>query len=452
MAMLIRSSSLRMACLIHVLNTRMQKFNYYEQMAAKMRLTDCLKENSRTLKVLLVALGILYLFGSTLAKHNDYWWITNISMAFAVDPLHFMAETQNVAYPPTFYALQGAWLKLGSFLFHYNLTINYDLQNSTFYSYRLTRFGLFPFWGMVPILAALFLLVGASYTVLKNKWLSLLCFGPITFVSVILMGQIDVVSILFIFVSLILMQRALKAEKYFLLLLLAYLGLGVAVQFKTYGGLLLPAYLIYTIALTKDKKLDLTKSFFMFVTCLATFLVAALLVWAPYPGWFSVIILHGKSNYLFQIPSLLFHVPIWIVGYIFILCYMAVRVLGKPERALDDRYFVYYNFAIVAWFFIAVFTNPQWWMFLTPVALLALDKFQNNSGILFYIGISTVYLFYPMYWNWGSLLPSYYLPVLAPAVATYAFVILAALLLFWILALKREFDSMGRRVTSADQS
>jgi hypothetical protein len=264
------------------------------------------------------------------------------------------------------------------------------------------------------------------------------------------MGQIDVVSVLFIFISLILMQKALKAEKYFSLLLLAYLGLGVSMQFKTYGGLLLPAYVIYTLALTKDKKLDLTKSFFMFVTCLATFLVAALIVWVPYPGWFSAIILHGKSNSLFQLPSLLFHVPIWIIGYAIIVCYMAVRVLENPKRALqDDRYFVYCNFAIVAWFFIAVFTHPQWWMFLTPVALLALDKFQNKNGILFYVAISTIYLFYPTYWDWDSLLLSYHLPVLAPVVATYAFVILAALLLFWILELKRELDSLERRVISA---
>ena len=194
---------------------------------------------------------------------------------------------------------------------------------------------------MIPILAALFLLVGASYAVLKNKWLSLLCFGPITFISVVFMGQIDVFPALFIFISLILMQRALKAEKYFSLLLFAYLTLGISMQFKTYGGLLLPAYLIYTLALAKDKKLDLTKSFFTSLMCFATFLFAALIVWVPYPGWFSPILLHGESNFLWTQPSLLFQVPIWVIGYAFILCYMAVRVLGNPKRALqDNRYFV----------------------------------------------------------------------------------------------------------------
>jgi hypothetical protein len=42
-------------------------------MNAKMRLANCLKDNNRALKILLVALGMLYFFGSTLAKHNDFW-------------------------------------------------------------------------------------------------------------------------------------------------------------------------------------------------------------------------------------------------------------------------------------------------------------------------------------------------------------------------------------------
>ena len=111
-----------------------------------MKLTSSLRNKKRALKTLLVALGIFYFFASMLPKHGDYWVITNISMAFAVDPLHFMAGMKGVAYPPTFYALQASWLKFGSYLFHYNLTINYDLTNSTLYAYRQTSFGIFPFW------------------------------------------------------------------------------------------------------------------------------------------------------------------------------------------------------------------------------------------------------------------------------------------------------------------
>jgi hypothetical protein len=414
-----------------------------------------MKNNKRVLQILLVALAAFYFFASTLPKHADYWAITNMSMAFAVDPLHYMALVK-VDYPPTFYALQGTWLKFGALLFHYNLVADYNLTNSTFYSYYSTSLGLFPLWGMIPILTALFALVGVSYKVLKNNWLSLLCFGPITFVTVVLMGQVDVFCALFIFVSLILMQKALHAQKYFSLLLLAYLGLGISMQFKTYGGLLLPAYLIFTLALAKDKKLDLAKSFFTLLACCATFLVAVWIVWLPYLGWFNAIILHGESKWLLQYPSPLVQTvaliwvkgvaPIWPIGYAFILCYMAVRVLGNSKRALqDDRYFVFYNFAIVAWFFIAVFTDPQWWMFLVPVALLALDNFQNKNGVLFCVIILAIYLLYPLYWwNWESALIGHSSPAISWNLFVWVFTILAGALLFWVLALKRELEMLER--------
>jgi hypothetical protein len=72
------------------------------------------------------------------------------------------------------------------------------------------------------------------------KWLALICFGPITFVAVGIMSQIDVFCALFIFLSLILVRRALCSEQYFSFLLLGYLVLGISMELKTYGGLLLP--------------------------------------------------------------------------------------------------------------------------------------------------------------------------------------------------------------------
>jgi Dolichyl-phosphate-mannose-protein mannosyltransferase len=411
----------------------------------KMALVNYLTNRSFALKALLLLLGAFYLIAGALAKHGDYWVITNISMAFAVDPLHFMARTTGVAYPPTFYALQGAWLWLGSHLFHYNLAISYDMTNSTLYPYIFTRLGIFPFWGMIPILAALFLFVGIAYKELRNKWLALICFAPITFVSVIIMGQIDVVCVLFIFASLILLQRALKAEKYFSLLLLGYLALGVSLQFKTYGGLLLPAYIIYTLALVRTRKLDTPKLLFTLGSCVAVFLVATFIVWLPYPEGFNTIILNGYSGWLLRRPSLLFQVPVWLLGYVFILCYTAVRVLRKPLTSLrDDRYFFFDNFAIVAWFFISVFTEPQWWIFLIPPALLVLDSFRSKNEPVFCILILITYLFYPM--NWPGLVgvfASYHIPalLLTKDLSRWIFTVLASLLLFWVFALNEELRS-----------
>jgi len=413
-----------------------------------MALVNYLTKRSFALKVLLLLLGAFYLIAGALPKSGDYWWLVNISAAFAVDPLHFMAGVP-IGAPPTFFALQGAWLKLGAYLFHYNLTTTYNYANSTLYSYSNTSFGVFPFWGMVPILAALFVLAGIAYKVLRNKWLALICFGPIAFASVILWGQFDVVCVLFIFVSLILLQRALKAEKYFSLLLLGYLALGVSMQFKTYGGLLLPVYTIYTLALVRTKELDTSKSLLILGSCLATFLVATFIVWLPYSGWFSTIILHGESGWLLQRPSPLFGYPIWVLGYVFILCYTAVRVLRKPLTSLrDDRYFVFDNFAIVAWFFIAVFTWPQWWMFLLPPALLVLDSFQNKYGLVFCILILFTYVFYAShttgtetYWLAHISFPVWRETMMISRVwFEWVFTALAGLLLFWVFVLHKELS------------
>jgi hypothetical protein len=391
------------------------------------------------LKALLLLLGALYIIAAALPKFGDYWTIATMSTAFAVDPLHFMADVKGVAYPPTFFALQGAWLWLGSHLFHYNLT------NSTLYSSRQTSFGIFPFWGMIPIVAALFLFVGIAYKELRNKWLALICFGPITFVSVGMWGQIDVVCVLFIFVSMILLQKALKAEKYFSLLLLGYLALGVSMQFKTYGGLLLPVYAIYTLALVRTRGGDTPKSPLVLGSCLAAFLVAMLIVWLPYPGWFSAIMLHGESGWLLHNPSPLFQVPIWLLGYAFILCYSAVRVIRKPLMSLrDSRYFAFDTFAIVAWFFIAVFTQPQWWVFLVPPALLVLDSFRSRYGLVFCILILIAYPFYPMrYQALVGVFASYHIPALMITGLWFGwvFTVLAGLLLFWVFALSKELSN-----------
>jgi hypothetical protein len=440
-----------------------------------MALVNYLTNKSFMLKALLLLLGAFYFIAAALPGHADYDYltITNISMAFAIDPLHFMAGARGVAFPPTFYALQGAWLWLGAHLFHYPLAINYkNLTNSTLSSYiQASPGGIFLFWGMIPILAALFLFVGIAYKELRNKWLTLICFGPITFVSVIIRGQTDVVCVLFIFVSIILLQRALKAEKYLSLLLLGYLALGVSMQFKTYGGLLLPVYAIYTLALVRTRELDTTKSPLTLGSCLATFLVATFIVWLPYTGWFSAIILHGESNFLLQVPSPLFQVPIWVLGYVFIVSYMAVRVLRKPLTSLrDDRYFVFDNFAIVAWFFIAVHTWPQWWMFLLPPALLVLDSFRSKYGLAFCILILFTYLSYSMYFLAGNFsgyrilawmitgpwfvmitggFAGLWFGMLAELGLGWVFTFLAGLLLFWVFELSKELNDKEAESSTA---
>ncbi len=405
-----------------------------------MALAHQLTTKNYLLKALLLVLGGLYVLGGALPKHWDYWVIRNIAFAFAIDPANFLSA-KDVAYPPTFFILQGAWLALGSLLFHYPLVT----VPRVFHSFGPIDLGIFPFWGMIPVLTALFLFTGIAYKTLQNKWLALICFGPITFVSVVMFGQIDVVAALFIFTSMVLLQRALRAEKYVSLLLLSYLTLGVSMQFKTFGGLLLPIYVIYTTALVRTRRQDtLTSSLPVLGSCVATFLAATFVVWLPYLGWFSPIMLHGKSMWLVQKPSLLFQVPIWLPGYALILGYAAVRVFRHPLTALyDGRYFALDAFAIVAWFFIAVFTHLQWWIFIVPGALVVLDSFRSKSAVLFCVSALVVYFFYAMFWP-GMVVGfiSYGIPAVMDTAQWFqwAFILLAGLLLFWVVVLVMELN------------
>jgi glucan phosphoethanolaminetransferase (alkaline phosphatase superfamily) len=112
----------------------------------------------------------------------------------------------------------------------------------------------------------------------------------------------------------------------------------------------------------------------------------------------------------------------------------------------DDRYFVFDNFAIVAWFFIAVFTWPEWWMFLLPPALLVLDSFRSKYGLVFCILILFTYLFYAdsttgaeSYWllripGWDVI------TMISRIWFGWVFTVLAGLLLFWVFALSKELS------------
>ena len=127
-----------------------------------MALANYLTRRSFVLKTLLLLLGAFYVAAGAVPKSNDYWVITNISTAFAVNPLHFMVGVKGIAFPPTFYALQGRGCGFGSHIFRYNLTVNYNVTVTTANPSSLVQAspGIFPLWGMIPILAALFLFVG----------------------------------------------------------------------------------------------------------------------------------------------------------------------------------------------------------------------------------------------------------------------------------------------------
>ena len=85
--------------------------------------------------------------------------------------------------------------------------------------------------------------------------------------------------------------------------------------------------------------------------------------------------------FIYEFPSPLFQVPIWLLGYVFILSYMAARVLRKPLVSLrDDKVFRVLQLCYRRLVRHSSLHASKWWMFLIRVALLALDNFRNKNG------------------------------------------------------------------------
>jgi len=401
---------------------------------------------------LLVLIGAIYLLLAMVPKHGDFYTINDISCTFAYYGLEFLDRVipqveHSIAYPPTYYILEGYWFKLGSLIFHYDLySLDWD---------RSTVPGIIPIWGMLFNITGLFALVALAYLNLANKWLSLLAFGTFTFVSVIVMGQIDVFSALFVFISMALMLKASGSERYLLYIFLSVVALGVSAQFKTYGVMLLPVHLIFAYSILKGKGIRDIKACGVLAAALVAFIISFFIIWVPFTKWFGYIILSGKSNWLLNLqisPVDLppFHtISIWLLGYA-IISYDFLHHALYGKAPVGPRHFILYTFTAVAWFFATVYTHPQWWVFILPAALLVLDSFRSKLNYVFCMGLMTLFLLYPMMWvdNIDSFLGQYLPSTLIPG--KYSVILVTAivsLLIIWIISLRRELYGGPDRVS-----
>lgn len=400
------------------------------------------KHNEHVILIaLLVFIGILYVYLATLPKFGDFYDIEFASRSFVLHGLNFFDSLfpkylPTIGYPPTYYIIQGAWIKIGSLLFHY------DLNTWTYNSVP----PFYPLWGMATHLACLFAFVALSYFTLKNKWLSLLGFGTFTFISMAVMGQIDIFPVLFVYISMLLMLKASDSSRYLSLIFLSFLSLGISIQFKTYGGILMPLYGIYALSLLKSRNVHDIKAYGILALAIFAFFLALFAPWIPFMQWFAHEMLSGESNWLFnlQIAPLglppLHNISIWLVGYAVII-YDSLRNALKPGHDMDKRHFIFYSFAIIAWFFAMVYTHPQWWVLLLPAILLVLDNFRNKLNYLLCTLLMILFLFYPM--MWVRAIDEYlvhYVPVI-PLYGEYATILvtsIVAILIIWALEIKAE--------------
>lgn len=393
---------------------------------------------------LLILIGIFYICLATLPKHSDFYEINFDAKSFAQYGLGFIdkivpSSVSTIEYTPTYFVLQGSWIKLGSLVFDYDVNSWDKSLISTHPVYLL--------WGMLPNIACLFTFIALSYFTLKNKWLSLIGFGALTFVSVIVMGQIDIFIVLFLYLSLYLMLKASNDEKYLSLIFLGIIFLGFSVQFKTYSAMLFPIYAIYALSLIKSKNVPDIKIYGIIAAIAFAFIFTFSIAWVPFAKWFGPTILFGESNWLLnlQISPLdlppLHTISIWLLGYAIIAYDYLRNILKTSGSPADKRQFIFYNFAILAWFFATVYAQPQWWVFLLPVILLVLDNFRNELNYLLCLALSTLYLFYVMMWtNNVDKIFVHYLPVI-PAYGNYALILttaIIAVLVIWTLEIRNE--------------
>lgn len=406
--------------------------------------------------ILLIITGIFYIYLSTLPKNGNFNEINFDSNAFAVYGTSFIDKivpkyVDTIEYPPTYFVLQGYWIKLGSYLFNYDLNAWAESRNYLPYHYYL--------WGMVPNLICLFVFVAISYFTLKNKWLSLICFGTLTFVSVIIMGQIDIFSALFVYISMVLMLKASDSEKYLYLLFFGVISLGISTQFKTYGGILLPLYLIYGYTILKSKNIPDMRAYGTIAAMAFAFIISFFIAWIPFAKWFGPTILSGQSNWLFNLQISPLNLPpyhiilIWLFGYAIIVYYSLHNAL-KADRAYDNKkYFIFYSFAIIAWFFATVLTYSQWWVLLLPAILLVLDNFKNKLNYIFCLALMTLFPFYSMMWGGITNILVHYMPVVHIYGQTAAILTttIFALLIIWTLEIKAELEKPAPTEASLHQ-
>lgn len=417
-----------------------------------------LSDNEFILKALLVGVGIIYLILSIYPKHKDFYENTFISSAFALHGLNFIDIVvpkyfYTIEYTPTYFILQGIWLKIGSIFLHFDLN-SFVFNRSDYLSPWI--FGnpvplIGTFWGMLPNIACLFGFVALSYWTLKDKWLSLLGFGSFTLVSVIVMGQIDIFSVLFIYISMLLLLKASDDSRYLSLVFLSFLSLGISLEFKTYGGILLPVYGLYTFSLLKKRNVPELKAYTAVAALSMVFIAMYAIPWLPFSRWFGYTVSNSESSWIFNLQlspiglSSYHTISIWLIGFGLII-YAYFRDVHRPSNATASinsgaRRFIFYCFAITAWFFITVYSQPQWWIFILPSILLVLDNFRNRLNYVLCLALMGLYLFYPMlFTGWPMNTLGHYIPVF-PFIGTNATILMGLLILvlgIWTMELWEE--------------
>ena len=418
-------------------------------MTSRLYIKKVLDNNILILKLWIIILFGFYCYLATLPKHGDFYALNYMAKILATGNFDVYQEfsggnaaTASFMHPPAFYILQGFWIKLGSYLFNYDLNMWTNIYPFPYF---------YPFWGMIPYLLALIMLVISAYLTLKNKWLCLICYGTFTFISVIIMGQTDIFCALFIYLSLLFALKSFEDTNPAISVLISLITLGLSMTFKFYGGMLFPIYLTFFFFLYKFRQNDLYKVYGMMSIFTLTFILSFIFIWMPYAKWFGNLALNGESSFLFRLQIAPISLPpyhtisIWLLGYLIILYDLVHNIISKTSDFFHDkRNFIFYSFVAMSWFFVSVYSNPQWWVILIPSMLLVLDNFHNKINYFFACSILALFWFFPMMWVHNiDMILDYYIAVvpIEGNLATILSTSIIAVLVAWVIEVRSEITS-----------
>lgn len=382
--------------------------------------------------VLIVIILVVYILSGMYPKHNDFWIMNYVAKSFAIGNYDFYSDilsTQKlpnsfVAYPPIWYIVQGLYIKILSVIF------SYDLHN---WQQVMVQTTFMPLFGILPNIIIFFvggLFISKTYPGKKELLIYYLA-SPLAFISIEVMGQIDVYPAFFTLIALYFAKKSFDTNKQ-LWKIMSVLSLGIGGQFKLYPLLLLLPVAIFL----SDKK---------FVHMLEyTFLgmIVSFIPWIGYVKWFKFIVIDGESSFLFNLQLVSINTPyhnisIWLVGYC-VMLWAIFKYVNSNFRNLVGLIFIE-----ISWFFITVYTHPQWWIWLAPISIFVLAEFRNRIFIFFYIILNSLYVLYPMMWiNNVDIILREYVPII-PIIGAMSIILVSAiisLLLIWSLELFSEIN------------
>ena len=289
-------------------------------------------------KVVIALLSLFFVFFcyfGTLPKHGDFWSIITPGTIYAsgVNDLspYLLANGSAINFggTPFIGILFGIWIKIGS------LFLSFDLNSST----MSVRPEIIQYWCIIPFLLMLLFFVIISYITLKNKWLTFICFGTFSFISIIIMGQVDIWSTFWVYLAIILVLKSLEKEDNLKYIFLSTLALGLSMQFKPFGGLLLPIFLIFFFILLQKKPYSQFVKYGLLCLVTLEFVVISFWSWVLWAQFRSVLT-NGESSWLFnlqlspvQLPP--YHtISIWLLGYVVILYDLWVNSQSNSKKAI----------------------------------------------------------------------------------------------------------------------